>query len=525
MGSDAHFAGLAGIGRAKATDSLAGAVPIPRRGAMTERHLAVPLVRRLRSAPPTTIAFLVLLLVGLALRIYFVQSTAYTFNSDNAVVYLMARHVAHGEISAFYWGQFYGGTGLQIVAGLVMLVVGQSILALAVVSALFWGAAAWVLRSIVGRAAGTTAGDLAGVLFWFPGATILGTSVADPGFYGPSILIGMLGIWWSLRRPLLRPWWSWLVLGVLAGLALWTSPVAIAFVAPAVVYAAMKDRRWRLWLLFVASALVAAAAWIWGTVIGHLSSIKPLGGASLHPESLASIFTDMFPAAFPGGRTELGGFLIALATIAGISGLVIIGVRRRNPAIVLLGASTVFVVGVLILGTGVRLAADSVRYSGYLMPGLATMVALLAVRVKRLPVVVGAIAVVLTIGLVGQQSNGFRLRSGPPIDSNLVAVGRMLDAKGIHAAYGSYWAAYALSAATDERITVASLIPRRYAPYERAAAHHSPEAIIVFEGGENDTMLQSEASVPAHHRTVVGGYAVYVFDHWFDPLPLVWVTF
>lgn len=492
---------------------------------MTERHLGATVLRRLGALPPTSIAFAVMLIAGLAVRIFFVQSTAYSFNSDNAVVYLMARHVAHGEVSPFFWGQFYGGTILQIVAGLAMMVVGPSILALAIVSAVFWGAAAIVLRLIVVRAAGTVAGDLAGVLFWFPGATILGTSVADPGFYGPTILIGLLAIFWALRRPLRRPWWSWLVLGVISGLALWTSPVAVAFAAPAVVYAAVRDRRWRMWLVFVVAAVVAAAAWIWGTVAGHLSSIKPLGGTSLHPESLASIFTDMFAAAFPGGRTELGGFVTALATIAGIAGLVILGVRRRNPAVLLLGTATVAVVGVLILGTGVRLAADSVRYSGYLMPGMATILALIAVRIRWLPALVGALAVLATIGLVGQQSHGFRIRSGPPIDGDLVAVGHLLDEKGIDAAYGSYWDAYALSAATDERIKVAALIPRRYEPYEAAAAHRSPEAIIVFAGGENDTMLQSEPSVPSHHRIVIGGYAVHLFDEWFDPLPLVWVTF
>lgn len=484
---------------------------------------------------PTTIAFLVLLAIGLGLRIYFTQSPAYLLNSDNAVVYLMARHVAHGEIPAFFWGQFYGGTILEIVAGLVMIAVGPSILTLAIVSALFWAGSAVLLRMIVARSAGVVAGNLAGVLFWFPGATILGTSVADPGFYGPTMLVGLLAIWWALRWSAHRPWWSWTVLGALAGLALWTSPISVAFAGPAVLLACYRDRRWRFWLLLVAAALVASSAWIWGTVVGHLSSIKPLGGLSLHPDSLASLFTDMFPAAFPGGKTELGGFLIALATLALIVILTRVAIRRRDAGLALMAASTILVVLVLIGGTGVRLAADSVRYSGYLIPGLATIVALGAVRVgtmllrgrllRWVPLTLGGIAVIATIGIVGQQTGGFAVRSGPPIDPMLTKVGQYLESNGIRHAYGSYWAAYALSAATDERITVAALIPRRYQPYEKLAAHQSPEAIVVFAGGENDTMLQSTPGVPSHERRVIGGYAVYTFDHWFDPLPLVWVTF
>lgn len=506
---------------------------------MTERPVAVNSPTRLGRIRRTTLALGLLLVVGLAVRILVVQSNAYVFNSDTAVVYLMARHVAHGEIPAFFWGQFYGGTLLQITAGLVMMLVGPSLLTLAVVSALFWAAAALVLRAVVARSLGTTAGDLAATLFWFPGAIILGTSVADPGFYGPTMLIGLLAIWWALRWASARPWWSWLVLGLLGGLALWTSPVAVAFAAPGVVLAALRDPRWRMWLLFAGAAVVAASAWIWGTVAGHLASIKPLGGLSLHPESFASIFTTMFPAAFPGGRTELGGFVIALATLTGIVALCIVAVRRRDAGLLLMAASTILVIGILVGGTGVRLAADSVRYSGYLIPGLATIVSLVLVRVGAakptgrlakvsfawVPLVAGGIAVVVTIGLVGQQTGGFRPRSKPPIDADLVRVGQLLEDQGVQHAYGSYWAAYALSAATDERVTVASLAPRRYEPYEKLASRRSPEVIVVFAGAYNDSQLQSLSDIPPHTRTVVGGYAVYMFDRWFDPEPRLWSTF
>src|SRR4051812_4853996 len=102
---------------------------------MSESRAASASPRRRPRFAPTTVAFGALLLAGLALRIFFTESTAYPFNSDEAVVYLMAKHVAHGEFPAFYWGQFYGGTLLQTVAGVVMIVVGPSLLVLAIVSA------------------------------------------------------------------------------------------------------------------------------------------------------------------------------------------------------------------------------------------------------------------------------------------------------------------------------------------------------------------------------------------------------
>jgi hypothetical protein len=87
----------------------------------------------------------------------------------------------------------------------------------------------------------------------------------------------------------------------------------------------------------------------------------------------------------------------------------------------------------------------------------------------------------------------------------------------VHAAYGVYWLAYNLSADTQETMTMAALEPRRYAPYEKTAEGKLPMAIVVYADQKDDRLLAETTSLPTHQRHVISGYAVYIFDKWFDP--------
>ena len=52
---------------------------------------------------------LLLIVLSLAARLPFLMSSASFFDSDEAIEGLMARHVLHGELPIFYWGQGYKG--------------------------------------------------------------------------------------------------------------------------------------------------------------------------------------------------------------------------------------------------------------------------------------------------------------------------------------------------------------------------------------------------------------------------------
>lgn len=469
---------------------------------------------------PTSAVFFALLIVGLATRILFIFSADHHMNSDHAVVYLMARHASEGELSAFYWGQSYGGTLLQLTAGAAMVVFGKSIGVLAVISVLYWSAAAVMLRLVVMRSIGRATGDVAGILFWFPGLFLFTQSTIDPGFYGPTLILGLTAVWIVLAMPFTRPWIGWVLLGAAAGLALWTSPMALVFAAPAVVVALVKNRDPRGWAMAGIAAVITALPWLLETIRSSFSSVRPMGSTGIHIDSFASMFTDMLPTAFPLDRFELARFAVAFSAVFCLGSVIYFGIRCRVVGAALIGIGSLLVVAVLVVGSGVRLAADSARYSTFLLPVLATAVAWWVTRYRWSQWLVIVLAPLITLGPLAQKSDLFHLSTAARFDPSLTKVADELSRSGHRAVYGDYWMAYAMTALTDERVTVAALVPRRFMPYEVTAARAVDTVIVVYADQANDRLLQKHTELPTYQRTIVDGFAIFVFDGKFDPFTL-----
>jgi hypothetical protein len=468
----------------------------------------------------STRLFVLALLAGFGLRIAAVLLPDHFLNSDHAVVYLMARHAAAGELSAFFWGQGYGGSLLPWTAGLLMKGEGLSMQVLAVVGIGFWLLAAVMFRQLVRTGAEPLVADLAGVLFWFPGWPILNMSVAEGGFYGPSLAVGFGAMWLAARFPERHSAARWAGLGAMAGLALWLSPMAFAMSVPAVGYAVTRDWYWPRQLLGAACALPGIALWTWGTVTQHSETYTRL--SDIEPMNLVHLVTKVFPAAFQGGRTVQWSWLMGLALVLSVAVLTRRAVRERNRAAGVLAAGTVMVALVLGLGTGsIPLDAHSMRYACFLFPAVVLAFALWVGTLTRpalrnfAALAVSAVAVAATSAFVFVLQAAAVPASPPAFSPDVTPAVRLLQGREVRAAYGSYWAAYALTASTNERITVAALAPRRYAPYEAAAARRPRTVAIVFADGPNDQILQTlrgRGLIPSFERAIAGSLAVYFFE-------------
>jgi hypothetical protein len=60
---------------------------------------------RLSKPAASTVLFCSVLVAGLVLRLLALRSSLAQQNSDTSIVYLMARHVARGDLRVFYWGK------------------------------------------------------------------------------------------------------------------------------------------------------------------------------------------------------------------------------------------------------------------------------------------------------------------------------------------------------------------------------------------------------------------------------------
>lgn len=469
------------------------------------------------------LVFWTLAALGLLLRILFIVSPAHVLDADHAVVYLMAKHVADGEFPPFFWGQSYGGTLLQTSAGLAMMLFGAHIEVLAVVSSLWFLLCAVLLRSIASRAAGPGAGLAAGLLFWFPGVVLLQVSTRDPGFYGPSIAVA-LGVIAVASAPLRRPLVSWLLAGALSGLALWTSPMSVALAAPAVLALVVRDIRRPLhWLLGVASAAVTASPWIIEALRSDTAT-RPLGNGDWEPtvDSVTALFHDMLPVAFRTEPGDLSSSIIGWTAVTLILGLLVVAAAVRRIAFLLVGSGTVLVVAVLVIGAGLDLGPDSVRYTVFLLPAFALAGGWIVSRWTPVAALAVLIAAILTTSGVWDRSDHFRVDTSGRFDPGFAPVAELLERRGADHVYGNYWLSYSLTAETEEEVTVAALVVRRYPAYEELAEKAGPPVIVVNTGQFNDQELRTSTVLPARERVELGGYTVYFFEAAFDVYAQPW---
>lgn len=190
------------------------------------------------------IGLAVALVVGLAVRLAIIGSPLGEIDGDEAVVGLMARHIAFlGERPVFYWGQPYIGSLEAFSAAPLFQVFNSSTLLLKLVptaySLGFLVLCAILARRFFGTGAGLATAAYLAVppSMWAVWSTKARGGYAEVLFLGQALLLVTLVLARSHQRRVALLW------GVLAGLAFWTHLLAIVYLVPAVVFLALARRR------------------------------------------------------------------------------------------------------------------------------------------------------------------------------------------------------------------------------------------------------------------------------------------
>ena len=224
------------------------------------------------------------------------------FNSDEAVVALMARHILQGERPVFFYGQAYmGSLDAFFVAGGFALF-GQHIWVIRLVQALLY--LGIIFTTIwIGKEAFNSlrTGILAGVLLAIPTVNVHLYTTASLGGYGEALLLGNLTLLVSVvlaRRYLLvekaqarAPWWLFALFGWLVGCGMWANGLSLVFSAPAGLYllwALVTCRRGWLLPFFLSAGLGFLLGglpwWIYAITNGPQHLILELFGTAVAVE-------------------------------------------------------------------------------------------------------------------------------------------------------------------------------------------------------------------------------------------------
>ena len=247
----------------------------------------------------------VILLAALSWKIFLLAKDVVPFNSDEAIVALMARHILAGSRPVFFYGQVYMGSLDAFLVAAGFSIFGEGVWIIRLIQILLYTGIiiSTVAIADVGFGSRKT-GLMAAALLAVPAVNTTLYTTVSLGGYGEALLIGnlILLLGFFIRRDMesqkygIKLWIEAGVLGFLAGLGLWTNGLTLIYSGPVcIAMLVLLRRNWKKlgvkqvgYMVFLAGAGVmigAAPWWIYGVQIGGPALLQELMGEAVAVES------------------------------------------------------------------------------------------------------------------------------------------------------------------------------------------------------------------------------------------------
>ncbi|MBN1120388.1 MAG: glycosyltransferase family 39 protein [Anaerolineae bacterium] len=471
-----------------------------------------------KKQPPHTGLWLALI-AALALKLVVLLSNVMTFNTDEAMLPIMARHILRGARPIFYYGQAYNGTLEAYLIALAFAVFPQTVLVSRLVLIPLYLAIVWTTYLLAYRLSEDRfAAMSAALLTAIPSVMMIVYTTVPLGAYVEILLLDnllwLIGFDLITGRKQSIGWW--LLAGLLAGIGWWEQPLIITSLVPLVVIGAwrclfaprLEDEKqpflnrvpWKNLGLVSLGFVAGAVPWIIGfsRIAGRI--LSEAGGSrvgaafaegSVEASWLGRVISVLFfnlPALI-GLRPSWSIDWIALpvgVVVAAIYLFVLVRasqwLRDKTESDYLrVGAGSLIfaILMTLVLLIATPFAADpSGRYVMWLYPPFVILVGVWLGRLRKGgEVIKGRAAIWLAPAIlalmVGYNLTG-TIRSmiwNPPgISTQYAEIARMpheydddlidfLDSIGVDRGYSNIWVTFRFAFLTDERIILAPLLP------------------------------------------------------------------
>lgn len=476
-------------------------------------------------------------LAGIALRLYVQVSSLGVLDADEAVWGLMARHLLHGQLSAFYWGQGYGGTQEVILTAPLFALFGASVLAMRLVPLALTAVAAGLVWRIGRRTIGEPAARIAGALLWVWPPYLVWKSDRAHGFYGSGLVLVSLLLLLVLRLGERRSRRDAALLGLVLGLGWWQTPQVVPIAAPALVWLAWKRPSvWRDGWAILPAALIGALPWLLSNLHHQWWSLHIDSGDTAYPQRLRGFFSATLPMIvglrLPFTSEWLLGAAASAVVYAGLVALLAIAAwrRRRSDAMVLF-AGVVAAFPFLYAVSPATWLVDEPRYVVVLLPVLVLLLAQWLTRARR-----GAVAVAAGVALsafvlahLASSPEYDRRADGLDVPRHFAPLVSELERRRLGRVFAGYWVAYRIDFETHERIVAAEallptlairggrVVPRvptrfndnRHPEYDSAVRVDPSAGVVLLEDAPEDARARPLLERAGYTRDVIGGFAVY----------------
>lgn len=421
-------------------------------------------------------------------------------SSDEAWPGLMAWHILKGEFPVVYWGQAYMGTQEAYLDAVLIPLLGFKIATLRLYPLAFSLIFLWVsyrlARKLYGPATGVI--TLALLAVPVPYLAMCGALIPPPSYLAVSTLGSLAFLILAdlvFGDPDQRPWWKFVLLGLVLGYTFWLHILVISYLAVALLFLFLRDKlvflRGEFWA-GVFAFCVGSLPLLWYNATHDFATFADVGRTVSWARSW-ELFRELFGITshfLIGTKVMLYGdnshfvsqpawlaYLLALIWIGALLA-VIIPRWKALPSLAVLSlkkADGTWILLALIAATAfmfcrsARAGWDNVRY---ILPMISALPILLAAGLERIrgwsrPVFAGLLSVVL-----GAQVWGNVLLARAWSDSRLVHedlelpdTGRLfafLEQHGIRHAYAHYWLSYRMTLESQERFICSEPFNERF---------------------------------------------------------------
>ena len=242
-----------------------------------------------------TSQLLIWILIGLfflavILKVGLLSIGAFPFNSDEAIVGLMARHILKGNWPVFFYGQAYMGSLDAALVALGFMLFGSETSVIRMVQTLLYLGTIFLTVKLSARIfRSQLAGLVSGLLLAVPTVNVTLYTTVSLGGYGEALLIGALLLFLTIQiEKTPNNTLYYLLWGFFSGLGFWAFSLTIAYILPTsiiVVCSLRKSRRRRLWVrgtwILLAGIIGALPLLIWVFDNGVSTFILELFGSAI----------------------------------------------------------------------------------------------------------------------------------------------------------------------------------------------------------------------------------------------------
>ncbi len=474
------------------------------------------------------------IVAGVALRVWILASSMGTLDGDEAVWGTMARQLLRGDFSVFMWGQGYGGTQEVLLSAPLVAVLGANALAIRLVPIGLWALAAILLWRVGRRLIGEPAARFAAVLFWIWPTYFVWKSTRAHGFYGSTLVLGLVVLLLTLRLRERCSRRDLALLGLALGCGLWASPQIAIFAVPAIVWLVLKRPQvlQGAWLVGLA-AVVGALPWLVANARRDWESLSPGVPRSDGLANIHNLLVATTPTALglrvPFSLQWIGGAYVGAALyLAALITLAAVLVRRRSRLGVLILIILLF--PLLYYISPFTWLNDEPRYLLLISPVIALVIGSTLTTSRRGAIVLPCALAFSVIGLgIVQRGDlaAVRADEGVVVPDDIRPLVRILGDYRISHVYSGYWLAWRLTYETRERIigattneNVAVIRDRRvdpndaylgrYPPFYRRVRSDPNAAHVFLAGGDAEPRVSALLRRTGYTRIEAGGFVVYV---------------